>query len=310
MPASNQILSVGQMRAAEQALIDRGETVQTLMQRAGAGAAQWAWRMSAGQSVTVLCGPGNNGGDGYVIARELQRMGSAVGLVAPLEPKTEAARAARQAWDGPVVATAHAHLLVDCLFGSGQTRPLPGDLTRLLRDLAAAHAKRLAVDLPSGIDADSGTPLNPDLPAYDLTIALGAWKPAHWLMPGMATMGDRRLVPLGIGQVAGAAMRLARPLLSPPAPGAHKYLRGLVAVVAGAMPGAAALSAEAAARGGAGYVRLLTDDGEAPLSHAIVRRNGLDFDRAKAVLVGPGLGRDDGARARLTAALESGVPVV
>ncbi|MEO6042127.1 MAG: ADP/ATP-dependent (S)-NAD(P)H-hydrate dehydratase, partial [Croceibacterium sp.] len=65
-----------------------------------------------------------------------------------------------------------------------------------------------------------------------------------------------------------------------------------------------------AARGGAGYVRLLTDDGDAPLSHAIVRRNGLDFGRAKAVLVGPGLGRDDGARTRLTAALESGVAVV
>jgi hydroxyethylthiazole kinase-like uncharacterized protein yjeF len=100
------------------------------------------------------------------------------------------------------------------------------------------------------------------------------------------------------------------PHLEAPARDAHKYRRVLVAVVAGAMPGAAALSAEAAARSGAGYVRLLSDTEAPALSHAIVRSNALDFSRAKAVLVGPGLGRDDAAWLRLCAALKSGLPVV
>ena len=85
------VLTAAQMPAAEQALIDGGETVETLMERAGAGAADWIWRMAAGRSVTVLCGPGNNGGDGYVIARVLAERGLAVAVVAPLQPATDAA---------------------------------------------------------------------------------------------------------------------------------------------------------------------------------------------------------------------------
>src|ERR1044072_810834 len=92
---ADQVLTVAQMRAAEQALIDGRETVSSLMEIAGTGAADWVWRVAAGRPVTVLCGPGNNGGDGYVIARELGRRGTKVTVVAPLEPATEAARAAR-----------------------------------------------------------------------------------------------------------------------------------------------------------------------------------------------------------------------
>jgi NAD(P)H-hydrate repair Nnr-like enzyme with NAD(P)H-hydrate epimerase domain len=76
MPAADQVLTVAQMRAAEQALIDSGETVESLMERAGSGATDWVWRIAAGRPCTVLCGPGNNGGDGYVIARELLRRGA------------------------------------------------------------------------------------------------------------------------------------------------------------------------------------------------------------------------------------------
>src|SRR4029453_18185121 len=94
------------------------------------------------------------------------------------------------------------------------------------------------------------------LPAFDLTLALGAWKPAHALMPALALMGERRLVPIGIGAVAGAAALLARPHFPPPARDAHKYTRGLVLAVGGAMPGAALLACEAAMRAGAGAVRL------------------------------------------------------
>ncbi len=103
---------------------------------------------------------------------------------------------------------------------------------------------------------------------------------------------------------------LAQPRIAAPAADAHKYSRGLVAVVAGVMPGAAALCAEAAARAGAGYVRLMGEGQQALVCHAIVRSNSLDFDRAKAVLVGPGLGRTVEARDRLESALASGIPVV
>ena len=83
--APNQILTVAQMQDAEQALIDGGDTVETLMERAGVAAADWVWRVAAGKPVTILCGPGNNGGDGYVIARELSERGLPVSVVAPIE---------------------------------------------------------------------------------------------------------------------------------------------------------------------------------------------------------------------------------
>ena len=86
------ILTVAQMRAAEEALIAAGETVDSLMRTAGGGAAEWVWRMAAGRPVTVLCGPGNNGGDGYVIAETLRRRDLNVTVVAPMEPKTGAAQ--------------------------------------------------------------------------------------------------------------------------------------------------------------------------------------------------------------------------
>jgi hydroxyethylthiazole kinase-like uncharacterized protein yjeF len=119
MRSPDQVLTAVQMREAEEALVARGVSVDELMQRAGKGAADWIWRVAMGRSVTVLCGPGNNGGDGYVIARELRDHGLTVRVVAPMEPATDAARAARAAWQGEISATAHGGILVDCLFGSG-----------------------------------------------------------------------------------------------------------------------------------------------------------------------------------------------
>ncbi|MBA4050880.1 MAG: bifunctional ADP-dependent NAD(P)H-hydrate dehydratase/NAD(P)H-hydrate epimerase, partial [Erythrobacter sp.] len=97
-----QVLTAEQMRAAEQALFDAGTSVTDLMEIAAGGAAEWIRRIAAGRSVTVLCGPGNNGGDGYVIARRLREAGNAVSVIAPLDPKTDAARDAKARWDGPV----------------------------------------------------------------------------------------------------------------------------------------------------------------------------------------------------------------
>ncbi len=305
-----QVLTAAQMRAAEQALFDAGTSVSDLMETAAGGAAEWIRRVAAGRSVTVLCGPGNNGGDGYVIARRLREAGNAVTVIAPLDPATDAAKEARRRWDGPVSTTggAQGDVFVDGLFGSGLTRPLVAEHALLLRDLAARHRYRVAVDVPSGIASDSGAVLNERLPAFDLTLALGAWKFAHWGLPGRELMGQMRLVPIGIAAVEGAAQQVERPRIAAPATDSHKYRRGLLGIIGGAMPGASLLSAAAAQRAGAGYVKLLTRHADprtppdvvtdtAPLAEALAD------PRFKAVLVGPGLGRDDAAKAMLAEAL-------
>ncbi len=265
--------------------------------------------------MTVLCGPGNNGGDGYVIARELARRGLAVTVVAPLEPKTDAAIAARRSYGGAMAERGRGGVLVDCLFGSGLVRPLEPEITALLTAEAAHHALRIAVDLPSGVDSDSGAPLNEGLPDYRLTLALGAWKFAHWTMPATAKMGDLRLVPIGVGESGDVARLLARPQLGAPARDAHKYTRGLVLVVGGAMAGAALMACDAAMRAGAGAVRLAAEMPHPATSPDVILRDEplgelLADERTGAVLVGPGLGRDAKARKRLAEALAADRPTV
>ncbi len=316
MPASQQVLSVGQMRRAEESLIEAGSSVEALMEEAGQGAAEWIWRIAGRERVTVLCGPGNNGGDGYVIARRLRERGGAVQVVAAYEPKTAAARKARSLFDGPVLgreAQVQGEVFVDCLFGSGLSRPLVAEDTAMIAQMAAAHRLSVAVDVPSGVDADTGA-MRDTMPCFDLTLALGAWKHAHVLMPACAQMGMLRLVDIGVRPVIGAAQRIEAPKLHGPAADAHKYDRGLVAIVGGAMPGAAILAAIAAQGAGAGYVRLLSDTATG-MPHDIVHvsgslAEGLNDERIGAVLVGPGLGRDDAASERLALTLLAGKPTV
>lgn len=314
--AHDQVLSAAQMRDAEQALIAGGTSVDALMQRAGRGAAEWVWRLSGGRSVTVLCGPGNNGGDGYVIAEAIRARGGPVHVVAAHEPKTAAARTARQLYQGTVLAgdaDPHGDVLVDCLFGTGLTRPLDGADLALLNRLAASHARRVAVDLPSGIHADNGLTLNPGLPGWHLTLALGAWKPAHFLLPAAPAMGEVRLVPIGLGDAPEAGRVVARPVLAAPAADDHKYRRGLLGVITGTMPGAALLAARAAQGGGAGYVKLLGAGEGAPADLVVDSQplaEVLTDSRYTALLVGPGLGRDAAARERLTIALSEPIPAV
>ncbi|RIV89561.1 NAD(P)H-hydrate dehydratase [Aurantiacibacter xanthus] len=316
MDAPNQILTAAQMRAGEERLIADGTSVTELMERAGRGAADWVFRVAAGRKVTVLCGPGNNGGDGYVIARVLAERGVPVEVVAPRAPTTDVAKEARKRWGGEPVVTARGAVLVDCLFGTGLSRPLSGDLHRLLIELSYAHNHWIAVDLPSGIDADSGELLNDVLPVYSLTLALGAWKLAHWMMPAQAIMGDLRLVDIGVEPEEGAAGLSERPTLFVPERDAHKYARGLLAVIGGAMPGAGVLASRAAMHGGAGYVKLYSDhDGLPGVPPDLVVAGdpmpALATDpRIAAVLIGPGLGRSEEARSVLSWVLACDLPTV
>jgi len=316
--SGSQILAADQMRDAEQAIFDGGTSVYDLMEIAAGGAAEWIRRIAAGRSVTVLCGPGNNGGDGYVIARRLAEAGNRVEVVAPVEPKTDAARSARERFGRPVHSSGRGvrgEVFVDCLFGTGLARPLSGELALLLRDLAARHPVRVAVDLPSGIASDNGELLNEQLPDFDVTLSLGAWKFAHWSLPGRAKMGQLRLVPIGIDPVEGAARLISRPGFIPPVRDSHKYRRGLCAVVAGAMPGASLLSTLAAQRAGAGYVKLLSDTAPAASPPDLVVETSALGDaladaRIDALLCGPGLGRDGAGEDRLVTVLNAGKPAV
>lgn len=309
------ILTAAEMRAAEQQAIDGGTSVETLMERAGVAAAEAIWRFAGPLPTLVLCGPGNNGGDGYVIARELRGRGVDVRVAALADPRSPAAIHAREQWSGAIETLGEAGsapLLVDALFGTGLGRPLDASVASALARLAEAARVRIAVDLPSGVATDDGAILSA-VPDFDLTITFATLKPSHLLQPAARHMG--RIAVADIGLAAESSLsRIERPVLPPPGPDDHKYSRGYVAVVAGAMPGAAALTASAAARAGAGYVRLIGDR-ERDVPHAIVQGEGsarevLADARIGAVAIGPGLGRDAGARALLDEALGCGSPLV
>jgi len=284
------ILTAAEMRAAEAAVIAAGTSVEELMERAGLAAAEAIWRFAGPLPALILCGPGNNGGDGRVIARALAERGVPVRVAALGEPAGEPAP-----------------LLIDALFGTGLSRPL--ERPEVLLDLAAAARVRVAIDLPSGVATDDGSILSP-VPDYDLTITFQTLKPSHLLQPAARHMG--RIVVADIGIPAASKLIEIGPA-PPPAPGPddHKYSRGYVAVLAGAMPGAAALAATAALRAGAGYVRLIGPP-VAGVPNAIVQGPGdpealLADERIGAILVGPGLGRDSHL---LDLAIASGRPLV
>ena len=307
------VLTAAEMRAAEAATIAAGTSVETLMDRAGTAAAHAIRAYAGAAPALILCGPGNNGGDGYVIARVLREMGTQVRVAALGVPKDGAAVAAREMWDGPVEelsAATSAPLLVDALFGTGLSRALDEGVAARLGELAGGASVAVAIDLPSGAAADDGAILSP-VPDYDLTITFGALKRAHLLQPAARHMG--RLVVADIGvPVPGQTMEIARPALPPPGPADHKYSRGYVGVLAGEMPGAAALTASAALRSGAGYVRVAAEHALSGIPHAVVQSKGglADDRRIGALVVGPGLGRGEGARQLLTEALAAPTPLV
>lgn len=308
------ILTAAQMRSAEQAIFATGLPEYDLMERAGAAAAEIIWRAGGARDALIMCGPGNNGGDGFVIARLLRAHGVPVRVAVTGESRTRSSQRARDAWNGPVepvAQAASATQIVDALFGTGLSRGLDGVLADRLHTLADGASLSYAVDLPSGVDSDSGALLSA-VPRFGVCIALGAFKPAHLLYPA----ADRfaRLVRADIGIDAGSdCHRLAAPAIAAPGPGAHKYNRGLVAIIGGAMPGASILAARAAAYAGCGMVRLIAPVMPASGPDAIVSIVGKDAPdiraaladrRVSVVLAGPGLGRDAQARSRLDAAIE------
>ena len=266
---SRPILTSAQMRAAEQ-----GHDVATLMERAGAALAEAAWQFAGPIETLILCGPGNNGGDGQVAARHLAARGMTV-RTATLDTLADAEPA-------PMV--------IDCLFGTGLSRRLEDSVSTKLISLMVASEVAIACDLPSGVSSDDGALLSP-VPPFDLTVAFGALKPAHFLLPAANFMDRIVLADIGI-DVTSDWHEIAKPKLPVLQSAGNKFTRGLVHCLAGQMPGAIALAASAAARAGAGYVRVSTSRSIDGLPSAVVQTDTAEINdpRVGAILVGPGLG--------------------
>lgn len=326
-PSFQPVLTADEMRAAEAAVIAAGTSEFELMLRAGAAAARAIAAFASPSDALVLCGPGNNGGDGYVIATELARYGWPVRVASTDRPKTETARQAAAGWSGDVEAldanTPPSTLLVDALFGIGLTRPLASPLADALRRLVAGAAISVAIDVPSGVSTDDGAVLSP-APEFDLCISFGTAKPAHHLQSAAAHVGRLVIADIGLAPPSSQLSVLAPPRRSRAEPSAHKYQRGHVLVVGGPAhaTGAARLAALGALRAGAGYVTLLSPAAamaanaahltaivlaEADTPAAVARAFG--EPRAHALVIGPALGRD-GGRDKVLAALSTQKPVV
>jgi len=308
------ILTAEEMRAAEAAAIAAGTPVETLMERAGLAAAEAIWRFAGPLRALVLCGPGNNGGDGYVIARALRERGVDVRVATGPVPAGGAAHAALENWDGGMQSLSDAEpapLLIDALFGTGLSRPVDEGMNRRLLALAAAAQVRVAIDLPSGVATDDGAILSP-VADYDLTITFQTLKPSHLLQPAARHMG--RIVVADIGIAAESGLHeIGRPKLPAPGPDDHKYRRGYVAVLSGGMPGASALAAAASARAGAGFVRIFADSFVAGLPSSVVQSPGAEYapdERIGALVIGPGLGLGAAAEALLAEAIKGTTPLV
>jgi len=329
------LLGPAEMARADEAAILLGQAGDRLMLRAGEAVAGALRRRWTPRPVLVLCGPGNNGGDGYVVARALAEAGWPVRVAALAEPRGDALLH-RCRWIGPVeplapAALDGAALVVDALFGAGLARPLEGVARAVVEALAARDVPVVAVDVPSGLDGETGRVRGAAAPA-DLTVTFFRLKPGHLLHPGRRLCGTLVLADIGLPAAVLDEIRpktwINTPLLwraTFPWPGidAHKYRRGHAVIRGGAvMTGAARLSAAAARRVGAGLVTIAAPAGSVPI-YAAGPPGGLveavaaeDFApalrdiRRRAVLVGPGNGVDSATIRAARLALESDRAVV
>jgi len=263
-----EILTVAEMAAADRAAEARGALGVELMERAGAAVAQAVVSNFSRREAVVLAGPGNNGGDGYVVARQLRDRGWPVRVEALAPPKTADAVHAAARWDGGAAALtggiADDALVIDALFGAGLDRPLMGEAARLARVLDRSPDRVVAVDVPSGLAGDTGRALGGVCVRAALTVTFHRRKPAHVLQPGRDFCGEVVVADIGLGPTPaqlfenGPSLWLAQ--FPWPRVDAYKHSRGRLIVISGEAwhTGAARLAARAGLRVGAGLVTVLS----------------------------------------------------
>ncbi len=317
-----ELLTPDEMAKADRMAIERGPFDGTaLMENAGRAVfREILARYPAARSYFVLCGPGNNGGDGYVVARLLHETGLHVEVYREGEPR-RGSDAEKSAARCPVTARELADfapgpgcLVVDALYGAGLSRPFSVDVCRASRAARDIGSSVVAVDVPSGLDGASGRH-DPGGFSADLTVTFARLKPGHLLEPGRSACGEVVIADIGIServvQAVGCrafvnAPQLWRGKLLPPATDTHKYRRGHCAVFSGGpdATGASRLAAAAAARAGAGAVTVLApvDAIAAQAAHltSVMLREACGIDdvldflaqrKVASLVYGPGLGR-------------------
>lgn len=330
------LLSNGEMHEADRLAIAAGVSGPALMEAAGHAVARFVTSRWQRRPVLVLCGPGNNGGDGYVAAAYLQRAGWPVALAALAAPKSgsDAATAARQ-WHDEVKAVVPSlldgrPLVIDALFGAGLARAPDGTARAIIEEINRLDLDCVAVDVPSGVDGDSGQVLGV-APRCRATVTFFRLKPGHLLLPGRALAGEIHLADIGtpvqaLDQVRPQCWRntpaLWRDRLRLPQLADHKYTRGHLLVIGGAvMTGAGRLAARAARRAGAGMVTLAAPAAAlptyaadqpglitVPLPDVADLANLLLARRISACVIGPGGGVGAGMRDLVLALLATGRP--
>lgn len=338
------ILTTAEMYRADAAAIASGISGLELMENAGAAVAREILARFHTPKTAILCGPGNNGGDGFVIARHLQAAGCEVSVALLGEPgalKGDAAEMARR-WQGSVESLAPdsgtgAELVVDALFGAGLQRDLQGVSRDVLERLDAAHVPIVAVDTPSGIDGNTGQ-VRGYAPIAAITVTFFRPKPGHLLLPGRLHCGVLRVVDIGIPAMVLDGIGpfcfrngpdLWRHRFPRSGEGGHKYSRGHAVVLSGPRyrTGAARLAARAALRAGAGLVTMASDPLAAPENAAHLTAVMLDVygdgdaagpgfaetigdPRRNAILLGPAAGVGTETVDKVRAALSTGKAVV
>lgn len=336
-----ELLTAEQMGHADRLTIEGGVPGAVLMENAGRGVAdEVSARFPDAMTVAVLCGPGNNGGDGFVAGRHLNERGYRVRLGFDGDPAKLLADAAAMAarYTGRIEPLDEglldgADVIVDALFGAGLARAIEGKFAALIEAANAHGAPIVAVDVPSGIDGTTGEVRGTAIQAL-ATVTFFRLKPGHLLLPGRLYCGDVRLVDIGIPASVLATVNpntfangpgLWLPEFPWPTIEGHKYLRGHAVVASGPMygTGAARMAARSALRVGAGLVTVASPRdalvvNAAQLTAVMVREvndarglNELLADtRKNAFLIGPGHGVGEGTRTMVLAALAASPRVV
>ncbi|RAK69239.1 NAD(P)H-hydrate dehydratase [Phenylobacterium kunshanense] len=317
------------MTAADRAAIAAGTPGEMLMERAGQGVVEAILARFEVQPVTVLCGPGNNGGDGYVVARLLSERGWPVEVRALAEPATDDARTMRGRWSGPVKPLSGPvgeGLVVDALFGAGLARPLDGLAAAAVTALTNRAEQVIAVDIPSGLPGDTGAPLGVAVCA-GLTVTFHARKPAHVLEPGRSLCGEIVVVDIGLGETPtrlvenGPEAWAAR--FPWPETHSHKHARGRLIVVSGDAwsTGAARLASRGGLRIGAGLVTILSTEealasNAAHLEAVMLKPFATELeleqaaDHADAAIIGPAAGVSETTLLNVLALARTGAALV
>ena len=333
MSGPRPILTVARSRAADTAAEAAGTPLVELMERAGSAVAEAVAARWTPRPVAVLCGPGDNGGDGFVLARRLRERGWPVTVAAaPAPRRSPAAARAAECWGGEVgalspEAAGGAALVVDALFGAGLSRPPAPDVVVPLLAAARAGTPVVAVDLPSGLDADTGRPLG-EVAAAALTVSFQL-RPAHVLHPGRALCGEVVVRDIGAPprpedvDLWENGPALWAPRFPWPAADGYKTQRGRLMVVSGGAShtGAARMAARAGLRVGAGLVTLLTPS-DALLVNAVasmaVMVRAFDTEaelreaaeHADAAVIGPAAGVDEATADNVLALAQTGAALV